>query len=74
MSACVGELGKTLEVAPSTVSHHIKELHQAGLIRMKRHGQKVACWIDPETLNILAGFFQEAHVPGQASSPKGMEQ
>lgn len=57
-SACVGALGKDLDIAPSTVSHHIKELQQAGLIRMERRGQHVDCWVDPETLGMLAAFFQ----------------
>ena len=29
--ACVGELGQDLDIVPSTISHHIKELRQAGL-------------------------------------------
>jgi ArsR family transcriptional regulator len=55
--ACVGELGQDLGIVASTISHHIKELRQAGLIRMERRGQKMECWIDPETLAALRGFF-----------------
>ena len=55
--ACVGELGKDLEIVSSTISHHIKELRRAGLIRMERRGQKMECWIDPETLKALQSFF-----------------
>ncbi len=55
--ACVGELGKHLGIVASTISHHIKELRQAGLIRMERRGQKMVCWIDPKTLTALKGFF-----------------
>lgn len=54
---CVGVLGKDLGIAPSTVSHHLKELHRSGLIEMKRHGQRIECWVDPEVLEALAGFF-----------------
>ena len=57
MRACVGELGQDIGIAPSTVSHHIKELRRAGLIQMKRRGRKVECWIDPGTLRDLAEFF-----------------
>ena len=32
-TACVGELGEELDIVPSTVSHHIKELRRSGLIR-----------------------------------------
>lgn len=56
-SKCVGELGKGMGIAPSTVSHHLKELHRAGLILMERDGQKVCCRIDPETLEFLTEFF-----------------
>ncbi len=56
-SKCVGELGKSVKIAPSTVSHHLKELHRAGLIEMDRDGQKVCCKIDPRTLESLAEFF-----------------
>jgi ArsR family transcriptional regulator len=55
---CVGTIGKNLELAPSTISHHIKELHRAGLIKMKRKGQTVVCWVDAETLDSLAEFFK----------------
>jgi len=55
--ACVGELGEDLGIVPSTISHHIKELRQAGLIRMERRGQKMECWIDPDAMKALKGFF-----------------
>jgi ArsR family transcriptional regulator len=56
-SECVGDLGKDLCIAPSTVSHHIKELRRAGLIHVERRGQKVECWIEPGTLDSLSTFF-----------------
>jgi ArsR family transcriptional regulator len=54
---CVGVLGDNLRIVPSTVSHHIKELHRAGLIGMERRGQRVECWVEPATLRGLAAFF-----------------
>jgi len=55
--SCVGELGQDLGIVPSTVSHHIKELCEAGLIRMERHGQRIECQIEPGILRELAAFF-----------------
>ncbi len=56
-SAYVGELGKGVGIVPSTVSHHIRELQQAGLINLRRQGQFIECCIEPETLKELSGFF-----------------
>jgi len=56
----VGELGENLDVAPSTLSHHLKELHRAGLIRMQRNGKQVECWVDADTLSNLCAFFTVA--------------
>lgn len=55
--ACVGELGQDLAIGASTISHHIKELRRAGLIRVERQGQKMECSLDPEALATLRGFF-----------------
>ena len=58
MRRCVGVIGGDLEIAPSTVSHHLKELRQAGLVHMERRGQTIECWVEPETLRLLADFFE----------------
>lgn len=55
----VGELGEGLDIAPSTLSHHLKELKQAGLVAMERRGKQVVCWVEPTTLNELAKLFSD---------------
>jgi len=54
---CVGDLGEDLDLVPSTVSHHIKELRQAGLLHVERHGQRMECWVSQEALDQLMTFF-----------------
>ena len=56
-TACVGDIGKDLDIVASTVSHHIKELRQAGLIKTNRKGQNIECWVDPGILDELKNFF-----------------
>lgn len=55
--ACVGDLGQDLDIVSSTLSHHIKELRHAGLIRMKRNGQKIEYSVDPEAVAALKKFI-----------------
>ncbi|MHB8079828.1 MAG: arsenite methyltransferase [Candidatus Krumholzibacteriia bacterium] len=58
--ACAGELGDGLTLAPSTVSHHLRELQLAGLVRTARRGRHIDCWIDPDAVSALAGVLLPA--------------
>lgn len=55
---CVGTLGEGINIAPSTLSHHLKELQRCGLIQTERSGKNVYCWIDPTIVDQLRDFFQ----------------
>ena len=55
----VGQLGEGLNIAPSTLSHHLKELNRAGLVQMERRGKQVVCWVESTTLQDLAALFIE---------------
>jgi ArsR family transcriptional regulator len=54
---CVGDLGADLDIAPSTVSHHLKELKRVGLIETQRNGRNIECRADPGTLSELLSVF-----------------
>lgn len=56
---CATEVGEGLGLAGSTVSHHLKELRNAGLMHVERHGRRIDCWASRETLERLAVFFAE---------------
>ena len=71
---CVGELGQDLEIDPSTVSHHLKELRRSGLIRMERRGKKIICWVDRETVLTMANLLTGASSLDLSEEKNGLTQ
>ncbi|CAN5704164.1 metalloregulator ArsR/SmtB family transcription factor [soil metagenome] len=57
VAASVGELSAGLKISASTVSHHLKELRQAGIITMQREGQFVQCCPNLNLVDQLQTFF-----------------
>ena len=58
-SLSVGKIGEDINVTPSTLSHHLKELSRCGLVNMERCGQQIKCWVDSEIIADLENFFTE---------------
>jgi ArsR family transcriptional regulator len=58
----VGEVGCDLGIAPSTVSHHLKELKRVGLIRCERRGRAIECCADPERVREVLAVFDPARL------------
>jgi len=56
LSNSVSGIASRFNVSLSTVSHHIKELRNAGLIRCEKRGQTVYCSPDPEALEQVERF------------------
>ena len=55
---CVCDIAGGVKLSLSTVSHHLKELKEAGLIRCEKRGQRVLCSVHPEALQELERFAQ----------------
>jgi len=55
----VGEVCCRVDVAQSTVSHHLKELRQAGLIRTHRRGRSTVCYVEPAALEVIRAFAED---------------
>jgi ArsR family transcriptional regulator len=61
---CCGGIRKTftkacdcMDLSRSTISHHLKELQNAGLITCKREGQSLVCRINEETIKAIKSFM-----------------
>nr|CRH04328.1 Putative ArsR family transcriptional regulator [Candidatus Magnetococcus massalia] len=63
MRTCVGSLSENMGLAPSTISHHLKELRQAQLIHMQRSGKQVECWVNQTMVDEVTRFFQSVGTP-----------
>jgi ArsR family transcriptional regulator len=54
----VSEIASQFDLSLSTVSHHLKELRTAGLIRCERRGQHILCSVDPDVLGVVEQFVR----------------
>lgn len=52
-----GDFMKRLNIGAPTVSHHVRELAEAGLIRVERVGRRRYCHAEPNMQAQLAAFF-----------------
>lgn len=57
-AVCQRSLSEEMGLAPSTVSHHVKELCTAGLINKVREGKNVLTSVNPDALEALALFIK----------------
>ncbi|MDF2447095.1 MAG: putative regulatory protein ArsR type [Moraxellaceae bacterium] len=58
MKSCgLAHLIDSLDIGAPTVSHHTKELVDAGLISVQREGRFIRCTLDEGMRNKLAVFF-----------------
>jgi DNA-binding transcriptional ArsR family regulator len=54
-----GEIGEALDVAPATLSFHLKEMFHAGLVTSRREGRSIIYKADLATMRSLTEFLLE---------------
>jgi ArsR family transcriptional regulator len=67
-----GDLAKLRGVAPATISHHLKVLANAELIKCRKEGKVVHSRTIPETLAEYAEWlarFSDGHPPIESATP-----
>jgi ArsR family transcriptional regulator len=57
--ACVCDLNAAFELSQPTISHHLKVLHDAGLLEREKRGVWVHYRASTSALDTLAGFLQQ---------------
>jgi DNA-binding transcriptional ArsR family regulator len=61
----VGRIGEALDLAPATLSFHLKELSQAGLVRGRQESRYIWYSADYESMNDLIAYLTENCCGGQ---------
>ncbi|WP_395322415.1 ArsR/SmtB family transcription factor [Variovorax sp. UC74_104] len=64
-----GVLAERLEVAPTSLSFHLKELVHAGLVSQERDGRNLIYRAVFEQMNALLGYLTENCCQGEACLP-----
>lgn len=53
----ISQIASQFDLSLSTVSHHVRELRLAGLIRCERRGQSIHCSVDEHVLALTSRFL-----------------
>jgi ArsR family transcriptional regulator, arsenate/arsenite/antimonite-responsive transcriptional repressor len=60
---CCGDIVRSLPLAQSTVSQHLKVLREAGIIRGEIEGPRSCYWVDAAALEAIAGAMAGLAAP-----------
>lgn len=72
VGVAAGELGAQLDLAPATLSFHLKELRHAGLITQRRDGRTIYYAADYTSMNGLIAYLTENCCQNAACAPAAL--
>jgi ArsR family transcriptional regulator len=58
-AACQREYADFFDIAPSTMSHHLKELANADLLTIRRDGQRIVWGLNENGIRTLRSFVEK---------------
>ncbi|BCY11691.1 helix-turn-helix transcriptional regulator [Actinoplanes sp. L3-i22] len=64
---CVCEITDAFDLTGPTISYHLRQLREAGLVDCQRRGTWVYYWIIPAKLTWLSRFLDPAAAPATAT-------
>lgn len=53
----IGALGEAVGIAGSVLTHHLRQLASAGLVRQERDGRRILCSVDYDAVRLLSDFL-----------------
>ena len=65
--ACVCDLNEAFDQTQATISHHLKVLHSAGVLRRDKRGIWVYYAVRPEALAAVADLFTTSALTGASA-------
>ncbi|MFN2426080.1 MAG: ArsR/SmtB family transcription factor [Candidatus Binatia bacterium] len=68
---CVEDIQRQVQVAPSTLSHHLDALRRCGLLTSRREGRFIYYMVDWADVGALLRFLTEDCCAGQAKKATG---
>ncbi|TQM64208.1 ArsR/SmtB family transcription factor [Humibacillus xanthopallidus] len=68
--ACVCDLNDAFELSQPTISHHLKVLHEAGLLEREKRGVWVYYRSSPESMAALAALISDTASQTPAVTPR----
>ena len=74
MGLPIGDLGASVGVTGSVLTHHLRQLVSTGLVQQQRDGRRILCHVDHRAVAALSGFLVDeccADMGGQSPCDTG---